>query len=210
MVFVLGARNPRASSDFEIEKKITKEMLRQPTTGDVRYGLVVYDSEGTSRLSLKAKMSKNNVRHLLDFIPWRREGTNVDKGVQAGVELFKEVSPPGTTRLMVVFINGRTDSSRGALDDAKKSTAGLGIKVIVVGLGSRVDPGQLNKLITNGDDVILINVMGDEGDVTRKVKEAAVAIGETSKKGNVWWCGLGNFNIHFFCGQLDHGWECRR
>ena len=86
---------------------------------------------------------------------------------------------------MVVFTNGRTDSSREALEDAKKSSAGLGIKVIVVGLGSRVHPGQLNKLVTNRDDIILIHVMGGEDDVTRKVKEAAAAIGETSKKGNV-------------------------
>lgn len=199
MVFVLGARNPQASSDFETEKKITKEMLRQPTAGDARYGLVVYDSKGASRLSLNAKMSKNAVGHLLDFITWRREGTDVDKGVQKGVELFEEASPRGTTRIMVVFTNGRTDSSNEALENMRKLTAGLGIKVIVVGLGSRVDPGQLNKLVTSGDDVILLDVMGDEDDVSRKVKEAAGAIGETSKKGNV-WCGLG----YLFISSADN------
>lgn len=181
IIFVLGARNPHASRDFDTMKKMTQEILKQPRPSNTRYGFVTYDDEAQTRHALN--VPKEILPLLLDIIPWLKEGTRVDKGVEKGIEVFNEPSRPNAKKILIVFTNDRTTSSNQALDGARSKAEEAGVKIIVIGLGSRVDPAQIRRLVPDNDDVILVDVIGDEGEVNRRVKETADQVTETSKKG---------------------------
>ena len=181
MVFVLGARNPHASRDFEAMKKITREMLRQPRVGSTRYGFVTYGDKAQTRQTLD--IPKEVLMQLLDLIPWQREGTRMDRGVEKATEVFNQPSRPNAEKIVVVFTNDKTTSSNQLLDDVRKKAEAAGVKVVVIGLGSRVDPAQIRRLVKDNDDIILVDVT-DEDEVNRKVKETANKVTESSKKGS--------------------------
>lgn len=181
IIFVLGARNPHASRDFDTMKKMTQEILKQPRPSNTRYGFVTYDDEAQTRHALN--VPKEILPLLLDIIPWLKEGTRVDKGVEKGIEVFNEPSRPNAKKILIVFTNDRTTSSNQALDEARSKAEEAGVKIIVIGLGSRVDPAQIRRLVPDNDDVILVDVVGDEDEVNRRVKETADQVTETSKKG---------------------------
>ena len=182
IVFVLGSRNPHASRDFDTMKKMTQEILKQPRPSNTRYGFVTYDDEATTRQALD--VPKEILPLLLDIIPWQKEGTRVDKGVEKGIEVFKEPSRPNAQRIMIVFTNDVTSSSNQELDEARSKAEEAGVKIIVLGLGSRVVPAQMRRLVPDNDDVVLVDVVGDDEDeVNHRVKEIADQVTETAKKG---------------------------
>ncbi|XP_046851026.1 collagen alpha-6(VI) chain-like [Xenia sp. Carnegie-2017] len=80
IVFVLGARNPFASRDFDVMKKIAQEMIKQPRPSGTLYGFVTYSDRGITRLT--PDIPKEILMKLLDLIPWQNEGTRVDKGLR--------------------------------------------------------------------------------------------------------------------------------
>jgi hypothetical protein len=164
-------------------KKITQEMLRQPRAGSTRYGFVTYDDKAQTRLTLN--IPKEILTQLLDLIPWQREGTRVDRGVDGGIEVFNQPSRPNAEKILLVFTNDKTSSSNQILDEVRKRADAAGVKIVVIGLGSRVDPAQIRRLVPNNDDVILVDVAGDEDEVDRKVKETVDKVTETSKKGSL-------------------------
>ena len=180
IVFVLGARNPYASRDFDTMKKIAQEMLKQPRLGSTRYGFATYGDKAQTRQTLD--IPKEILTQLLDLIPWQREGTRIDRGVVKGIELFNQPSRPNAEKILVVFTNDKASSSNQLLDDARNMAESAGVKVVVLGLGSRVDPAQIRRLVQNDDDVILVDV-DDEDTVDRRVKETADKVTEVSKKG---------------------------
>ena len=181
LIFVLGARNPHASRDFDTMKKMTQEILKQPRPSNTRYGFVTYGDEAQTRQSLD--VPKEILPRLLDIIPWLNEGTRVDKGVEKGIEVFNEPSRPNAEKILIVFTNDKTTSSNQALDEARTKAEEAGVKIIVIGLGSRVDPAQMRRLVPDNDDVILVDIVGDEDEVNRRVKETADQVTETSKRG---------------------------
>jgi nucleotide-binding universal stress UspA family protein len=182
IVFVLGARNPHASRDFDTMKKIAQEMLRQPRVESTRHGFVTYGDKAQTRLT--SDLPKEILTQLLDLVPWQKEGTRIDRGVVRGIELFNQPSRPNAKKVLVVFTNDKTRASDQLLDDARKIAENAGVKVVVIGLGSRVDPAQIRRLVVDNDDVILVDATGDEDMVNRKVKETADKITEISKKGS--------------------------
>ena len=167
--------------------------------GDVRYGLVVYDTKGHTRMRLATNEPKEFLEQLLGLIPWRREGTKMDKGVEKGLELLGKPSSPGAKKVIVVFTNGKIASSDQALAKIRRLIENQGVKVIAVGLGSRVDLRQLNHLLPDYENIVLVDVTGDEHDVIRKVKDAAHKIGEASKRGKIHTCNIRTHICNLLC-----------
>ena len=181
IVFVLGSRNPHASRDFETMKMITKEMTDQPRVSSTRYGFVTYDDKARRRLNLDT--SKDILTQLLDLVPWQREGTRMDKGIDEGIEIFKQTGRPNAEKILVVFTNDKTSATNQALDDVRKRAEKEDVKIVVIGLGSRIDIPQIRRMAPDKNDVIFVDVVGDEDEVNRKVKEVADQVTETSRKG---------------------------
>lgn len=181
IVFVLGAQNPHASRDFDIMKQITQEMLKQPRIGDTRYGFATYSDRGETRHT--PGIPKQILQMLLELVPWQKEGTRVDLGVEKGIEIFNQPARPNAERIMVVFSNDKAISSDKDLEDVREKANDAGVKVVVVGIGSRVDPEQIRRLVPDDEDVILVDVEGDQDNVNRKGKETADVVTEVSKRG---------------------------
>lgn len=178
IVFVLGARNPFASRDFDVMKKIAQEMIKQPRPSGTLYGFVTYSDRGITRLT--PDIPKEILMKLLDLIPWQNEGTRVDKGVEKGIEVIREGNRPGAKKLLIVFMNDKTTASSDNLMNVRRMAEESGVDVIVIGLGSRVSPEQMVQLVTDVDDIILANI---NGEVDSAVKKIADKVAETSRKG---------------------------
>ena len=181
IVFVLGARNPRGSLDYDAMKKITQKILDQPRPDSTRYGFVTYDDSAQTRQTLD--VPKQILKQLLDIIPWLGEGTRLDKGIEMGIKLFNQPSRPDAEKVLVAFTNDKTSSTNEALGELRRKADEAGIKVIVIAMGSRVDPAQIRRLVPNNENVILVDVIGDDDEIRRKVKETADTITEASKEG---------------------------
>ena len=167
---MIGARPPNASESFAHQKKIIQEILKASTLTHANYGLVVYADYGRINFRLAGGVPSSILNELLNILPWQKDGSRVDKGIQKALELFED--KPDTRKRIVAFINRPSDASYSELKETREEAHSKGVKLAVVGMGTGYDTGEFLKMAPKYDDRVFFDSEGSS-DVVRDLERAA-------------------------------------
>jgi hypothetical protein len=156
LVFVFGATEPTASSRFEKEKEIAKQMVDNEKEKDILYGTIVYGQNALVKSTFKEMPEKLKVKKFIDTLSWENDGENLNQALEETDKLFREHGRPNARKITVVFVTGRADATTTELKKAAKKLNDDEVKIIVVKLGTDPDDGQL-VAITPKKNIVKVN-----------------------------------------------------
>ena len=154
--FALSASGVDATKNFEKMKSVINEIVDQYSIGRIRYGVVVYGDEARTRVGFQQVFAnENDLKEYIARIGPASPGSNLDKGLYKGKELFETDSiRPSARKVLVVFTDNRSTGDEFAVNRLSKELKDEGIKVIAVALASESVLTELKRIATDGDHAI--------------------------------------------------------
>lgn len=182
---MIGARIPNARKSFDQQKKIIENTVKDLALNDVRYGLVVYTEAGQTYLRKDSPLpTPVLVNEILNKTSWERDGSRVDKGIRKAIEQFG--SDTDSKQRIVAFMNAASEASYSEMREARLEAERNGIKLIVVGMGSRLDTAEFINLAPKyGDRVVFVG--GELEDDAKELSQAATDVVTAIKQGKCYF-----------------------
>ena len=148
--------------DFSKEKQFVKDLagtLGIGKEGGNRAGIVTfsYYAELTAKLSDSVPSSSpssggGDFNALVDKVPFMGYTTRIDRALKlVSKEMFEESNGAraGVPKILFVLTDGTQTKDRDAVDPASIASElreKLGVHVFVIGIGRKVDPGELSRI----------------------------------------------------------------
>ena len=176
MVFAFGADSPNAVQDFDIQKRIAKEMLKSINISpeETRVGFVTYGRNARISARLTDYADYSSVQRFLDTLRNPGVGNRVDKALEVmKTALLSEAAGArkGVAKTVVVFLNKQPSVS--PLSDIKNLFR-AGVKVIVFGVGETVNAADLKSSLQTREDPFLVRKLDDVRKVAGSVAKNSV------------------------------------
>ena len=112
-------------------------------------------------------------------------GVNLQAALEQSATLFtiSEGARPRSTKVLVVILDKKSDSSPDDIKDAASTIIQEGIRIIAVALGNEADPKELEPLAPNIDDLIVPKTVDELPDKIMKRAVNGESIVTTSQNG---------------------------
>ena len=171
--FLFGADGSNSQKDFDTEKKIATEMLNNfvISSSNTRVGIIQYGRDPRVVERLDSYTDKKTLTYIIGLLN-PTEGHRIDKALDlVRTNLFDERygARRGIPKTVIVFTNKKSDVSP---KDAARKLRDLGVKTIAIGVGEKVDKGEL-KDITGNDKGLFVATGPEDKNI---VKDAAKAL----------------------------------
>ena len=151
---------------------IIKSVVDNYPTSNIFYSVLSFGDPPVVHINFDDQLSDEDRKRAIDSIAKTTGIASLDKALETARGLFSTASAkrPTAKNILVVMVDGKSDSK---LDDVKASSRllqGDGVKVIVVGVGGDVDKPEIDvvtptTILTNTTDnpdsvaaVIIINI----------------------------------------------------
>lgn len=138
---------------------IIKSVVDKYPTSNIFYSVISFEDPPIVHITFDDQLSDENRKRAIDSIDKTTGKASLDKALETARGLFNTASTkrPTAKNILVVMVDGKSDSK---LDDVKASSRlleGDGVKVIVIGVGDAVDQPEIdgvtpNPILTNTTD----------------------------------------------------------
>ena len=155
--------------DFAKEKQFVKYLATSLGIGkDGNRGSIVtfsYNAQLTVTLSDSAAASSPDFSALVDKVPFMGYTTRIDRALRLVMnEMFKKANGArdGVPRILFVLTDGTQTKDRDAIDPASIASElrkKLGIRLFVIGMGTRVNPAELSLIAGEPSSVFLAKTL---------------------------------------------------
>ena len=175
MGFLFGAGGANAARDLNIQKQLAKEMLNRfhISPENARIGLIQYGRVPRLVARLDSYTDKRTVNYTIDSLTGSQGGSQLDKAIEmAQTNLFnaRYGARRGIPKTLVVFTNKEVDASSEA---TARKLRDVGVKVIVIGVGSEVDKDQLKGLAQSDDEMFVVTSLESVQNAVNDIAKAA-------------------------------------
>ena len=176
--------------DFAKEKQFVKYLATSLGIGkDGNRGSIVtfsYNAQLTVTLSDSAAASSPDFSALVDKVPFMGYTTRIDRALRLVMnEMFKKANGArdGVPRILFVLTDGTQTKDRDAIDPASIASElrkKLGIRLFVIGIGTKVDQAELSHIAGNATSVYSAKHVNEllSGSLIRRLVGASCSYGE--------------------------------
>ena len=170
------ADGSNTARDFEIELKITKEMLNSfhITPTDTRVGLLLYGRNAIVAVHLNTYRSKAELEDLVKTLKNYGNGNRMDKALNLSrTDMFNENkgARKGIPKSLVIFSNKKSDVN--PIIEAQK-LRDLGVKIVTIGVGQHMDKDELFHISGKKDQVFNAKNLEEVGNVVAAARRAVL------------------------------------
>ena len=143
--------------DFEREKRAVKVIAQSfvQASKDSRAGVIMYSGQPELSVDFSRQSDFEQFKSEVDALPHRRSMTRIDRALRfASTSLFANPRP-SVTSIAVIMTDGVQTPGSG-VEPVSQAVLPLrikGVRVLVVGVGPRVDLNELNSMAASKDDV---------------------------------------------------------
>ena len=197
IVFTMGSANPNGRTIFNWQKNIVKGMLDLYTpklnplsTSNLKpyqsvvYGVIVYGDKAVPVVKIGQIPDTKQLGTFVDQLSWPGEGTSFEEGLVQAEKLFHQSSNKNPRKVLVLFVNDRSDVDSSTLKELVERLMEKGIELRVIAVGDRIDYNQINVLTDGSEDVV---VKVTETEQPTDVAERLRNVTEKSKFINNWF-----------------------
>ena len=193
----MGSANPNGRTIFNWQKNIVKGMLDLYTpklnplsTSNLKpyqsvvYGVIVYGDKAVPVVKIGQIPDTKQLGTFVDQLSWPGEGTSFEEGLVQAEKLFHQSSNKNPRKVLVLFVNDRSDVDSSTLKELVERLMEKGIELRVIAVGDRIDYNQINVLTDGSEDVV---VKVTETEQPTDVAERLRNVTEKSKFINNWF-----------------------
>ena len=197
IIFTMGSANPNGRTIFNCQKNIVKGMLDLYTpelnplsTSNLKpyqsvvYGVIVYGDKAVPVVKIGQIPDTKQLGTFVDQLSWPGEGTSFEEGLVQAEKLFHQSSNKNPRKVLVLFVNDRSDVDSSTLKELVERLMEKGIELRVIAVGDRIDYNQINVLTDGSEDVV---VKVTETEQPTDVAERLRNVTEKSKFINNWF-----------------------
>ena len=161
---------------FDKLKELAKNVLKRfkiskPAT---HVGLIEFSDEVTPVLPLNELYDQSEIREVIDKIkPSGGDGTATDKVLKEAVNVMFAVPAGGRADAakVLIVITGSTSTGKEPLKEAVKPVRDQGIRVYVVAIGDKTNPGELRDTTPSDKEFTKVESPEDAPKVADKLVE---------------------------------------
>ena len=166
MIFAIGSDGPL--SIFNIEQKLSKEIIDSQLDKDVKYSVIQYGNTAKIVLPFRDVISTVMLKQFIDVMQWKSPGLAVDDAITKTVENFEQNGRPEAQRVLVLFVSGRASPDEQQSAGLKKSLAEAGVNTIVIALNV-IDEEKIKRIIPAEKPIITTDPNKDTKDTVSDV-----------------------------------------
>ena len=146
ILFGLGASGRDASSVFDFEKEIVKYLIGLPKTAKTRYAVIDYHNGSKILINFDDFEDVETLKNQVGLITWQGDGNDFENLLLKAKDVFG--TSKKSRKVFLVFINDRLNSDLNVIRNSVRMLNSLGVKVIVVRIGDRVDNQEVSAITT--------------------------------------------------------------
>ena len=121
----------------------------------VVYGLTVHGDKAIPVVKIGQIPDTNQLGTFVDQLSWPGDGTSFEEGLVQAEKLFDQSSNENPRKVLVLFVNDRTDVDSSTLKELIERLTAKGIELRVIAVGNRIDDNQIDVLTDGSDDVVV-------------------------------------------------------
>lgn len=173
--FAITATTLNADEIFQKMKETIKAIVASYGVGQLRYGLIVFGGDSTTRFNFNNSYTPDELSGFIDNIPRRSGGPTLVNAFKGAEKLFlpNQGSRADAKKVLVLMTDKKATDSLEALRRAVKPLALHNIHVIPVGLGNAVDRKELTAVASGSSDVVLVPKQENPRLLAKKIMEKA-------------------------------------
>ena len=120
-------------------------------SNSARFGVVTYSASGKVNIKLgEFGTSSQFERAVSQIVQLQPGATNTAVGIRLATDEFIERGRTGVPKVMLVIIDGNSNSREATLQAAARARA-LGIEIIVIGISAFIDEDEIYAIATDPD-----------------------------------------------------------
>ena len=144
--FAISVTSLDSDRTFKQMQDIIKSVVDNYPTSNIFYSVLSFGDPPVVHINFEDKLSDEDRKRKIDSIAKTTGIASLDKALETARDLFNtaSVQRPTAKNILVVMVDGKSDSK---LDNVKASSRLLqadGVKVIVVGVGDEVDKPEID------------------------------------------------------------------
>lgn len=183
----MGSSNPNGQTIFNWQKDIVKEMIDlnspKPTQSrgtsikpfpSIIYGVTVYGDKPANVVNIGEMSDTKRLSMFVGQLSWPGQGNSFEDGLVKAQELFDNSVNSNPRKVLVLFVNDRSDVEPSTLKQLVQRLTRKGIELRIIAIGKRVDDSQID-VLTDGSDDVIVPVSGTErpADVAERLRRAS-------------------------------------
>lgn len=185
LAFAVDGSNSMTTSDFNKIRQFIKTIIDQLpiSANDVHVALLEYSDRIDLKFGFLSHTSKPELLRAVDRVtPSGGRGIHTDQVLAEANQLFSPEagSRPGVPKILVVITDDESTGTR-PLSRVSEPLKEAGVEVIVVGVGSRVNPEQWKGVVPSKDNVITVNGPDQIGSAVDDIGKKINSVAESSK-----------------------------
>lgn len=147
ILFGLGASGRDGNNVFEFEKEIVKYLIGLPKTAKTRYAVIDYHNGSKVLINFNDFKGEEKLRNQVNRITWQGDGNDFENLLLKAKDVFKMSKK--SRKVFMIFINDRLNSDLNVIRNSVRMLNSLGVKVIVVRIGDRVNNQEISAITSS-------------------------------------------------------------
>lgn len=156
----MGSNGKDAKVLFDLEKNITKAIIKQQNFPGTKHGVIIFGNQAEQRTPLDDFPKTSKLIKLVKRLKWPSDAKRLDQPLLKASEMFKDEGRLGSRRFLVIFVTGNLDTPNEELQKAAKKVADAGGKIIAYKMGDHLKDEILNDVIPK-DKIITVRSTDD-------------------------------------------------
>ena len=156
MIFVIGSAGRDALNVFSQQKELIKSVIDKARHLNAAFGVVQYDYSGRRSIGINPESSTQVLWEAVDDLQPVGPGTRPARGLVTAINMFKNEGRPNARRVIMLSGNDRMQASNSELSRISQSLSRENIEMFLVGYGSRVDERQVKVIVSNDENLHIV------------------------------------------------------
>lgn len=153
VVFILDSSGSIGQNNYTTMRQFVTMVTERFQFGPdkARFGVVTFSTTVSLDIPLDRHSNSETFKAEIMFIPYKARQTNTAGAIRTASQELQSNGRSSTPRVIILFTDGQSDVPADTLREASIAR-GLGIRLLTIGIGPRIDVGELRGVASDPDN----------------------------------------------------------
>lgn len=171
MTFAFSATSVSAQSSYILMKRTVKSIVEKYGVNRIHYSVIVFGSVAISHINFSYSIpDRNELIRKVARLPKSKDSPDLVKALEKAKQVFelREVRP-NAKKVLVVILDNASVSNKKDLKEAVHVLVNKSVLIIGVGVGSAIDPKELEIITEEIRNVIRVGINKNPDELAKEI-----------------------------------------
>ena len=171
LTFALSATSVSAQSSYILMKRTVKSIVEKYGVNRIHYSVIVFGSVAISHINFSYSIpDRNELIRKVARLPKSKDSPDLVKALEKAKQVFelREVRP-NAKKVLVVILDNASVSNKKDLKEAVHVLVNKSVLIIGVGVGSAIDPKELEIITEEIRNVIRVGINKNPDELAKEI-----------------------------------------